>query len=184
MHWWKIITKIIVEYWHHICILLFCHELVFVRWTVSVHPVVAYDQGRLRLVQGDYTTFSCRCRLRLVQGDYTTFSCRCHVRLVQGDYTTFSCRCRVRLVQGDYTTFSCRCRVRLVQGDYTTFSCRCRLRLVQGNYTTFSCRCRLRLENRHKDQSKKSTFLVVDVSISWKLVHLMATWISYFLNVM
>jgi hypothetical protein len=24
----------------------------------------------------------------------------------------------------------------------------------------------------------------VDVSISWKLVHLMATWISYFLNVM
>ncbi len=23
MHWWKIITKIIVEYWHHIHILVF-----------------------------------------------------------------------------------------------------------------------------------------------------------------
>ncbi len=32
---------------------------------------------------------------------------------------------------------------------------------MQRDYTTFSCRCRLRLENNHKDQSKKSTFLLV-----------------------
>jgi len=40
---------------------------------------------------------------------------------------------------------------------------RCRLRLVQGDYITFSRKCRLRLENSRKDQSKKSTFLLVVV---------------------